>query len=120
MGRSLKPCPFCGAQPVFTEAEWMEDGRYVGMTLECCVSMHEGVGWMMARAMTPVQRKTRLEERLAAKWNDRVPTPEEAIPVAEVSAGKYGNRLMWHTQDAQETTPVGTMLYTSSAPKENQ
>ena len=37
------------------------------------------------------------------------------IPVAEVAAGKLGNRLMWHTLDAQSETPVGTKLYTTPA-----
>lgn len=41
---------------------------------------------------------------------------ERPIPVAEVTAGKLGSRLMWHTEDAQGLTPVGTMLYAGAAP----
>lgn len=37
--------------------------------------------------------------------------PQEQIPVAEVTHGRLGNRLMWHTEDAQWNTPVGTLLY---------
>jgi hypothetical protein len=39
-----------------------------------------------------------------------------SIPVAEVAAGNFGSRLMWHTSDAQELTPVGTLLYAAPPP----
>lgn len=39
------------------------------------------------------------------------------MPVAEVAAGNLGSRLMWHTEDAQVLTPVGTLLYTRPAPE---
>lgn len=41
---------------------------------------------------------------------------QQPIPVAEVTAGNLGRRLMWHTEDAQSLTPVGTMLYAAPAP----
>lgn len=41
---------------------------------------------------------------------------QQAIPVAEVTAGNLGSRLMWHTEDAQSLTPVGTLLYAAPAP----
>lgn len=40
----------------------------------------------------------------------------QATPVAEVVAGNLCSRLMWHTEDAQSLTPVGTLLYAAPAP----
>lgn len=63
------------------------------------------------------------KESMWAAWEARAalsqPAKEqEPIPVAEVAAGKYGNRLMWHTDDAQAITPVGTLLFAAPVQQE--
>ena len=40
----------------------------------------------------------------------------EPVAVAVVAHGRFGNRLMWGTEDAQANTPVGAQLYTTPQP----
>lgn len=67
----LKPCPFCGGLPEFTEVEEEDERRYMKMTLDCCVSMKATVGWGTYRHMTAEAIQTALETDLIERWNAR-------------------------------------------------
>lgn len=69
----LKPCPFCGSNPNFTgdASVWKDDSRYVELSLECCSSMTEAIGWRRARDMTVEARTTELKTSLTNRWNTR-------------------------------------------------
>lgn len=73
----LKPCPFCGCPPFFSRAEWQDENRYVGMTLECCVTMTGAISWRIARDMTPEQHDASLRSNLTERWNERQPETTE-------------------------------------------
>ena len=71
---NCRPCPFCGGgQPVFEgdAAEWKDDRRYVQLSLTCCATMIEGMGWKQARELTVSERETVLHKALADRWNVR-------------------------------------------------
>ncbi|WP_227461627.1 hypothetical protein [Cupriavidus pauculus] len=53
--------------------------------------------------------------RAAAEIRALQPGVGAPVPLAEVAAGKLGNRLLWHTEEAQMQTPVGTLLYARPA-----
>ncbi|WP_043004925.1 hypothetical protein [Comamonas testosteroni] len=69
--KDLLPCPFCNGQPSFSAAEWKDENRYVGMSLECCATISKGIGWRMARDMTADQHTVELQRKLAESWNNR-------------------------------------------------
>lgn len=73
MEYKLHPCPFCGSDPWFEgdAGEWKDESRYVELSLKCCATMTEIIGWMRARDMTVDQRDAELRERLAKAWNTR-------------------------------------------------
>ena len=77
----LKPCPFCGSDPSFTgdASVWRDDSRYVELSLECCSSMTEAIGWWRARDMSTAERDAELRQRLTERWNTRhEPEPDTA------------------------------------------
>ena len=69
----LKLCPFCGNTPYFSgdTAQWQDESRYVKLSIECCVTMTEVIGWFRARDMTVNQRTEELQTRLSERWNNR-------------------------------------------------
>jgi hypothetical protein len=73
MSATLKPCPFCGGDPYFEgdTGDWKDDCRYVQLSLTCCATMTEGIGWRKARDMTVPARDAELRETLTARWNTR-------------------------------------------------
>lgn len=74
MSSKPNPCPFCGGTPFFEgdAAEWKDDSRYVELSLSCCATMTEQIGWRRARDMTVEQRKAELEATLIERWNTRI------------------------------------------------
>lgn len=74
----LVPCPFCGSDPWFegSASEWKDDHRYVELTLKCCASMTEAIGWRKARDMTVEARESELKAQLTASWNTRAAAPQ--------------------------------------------
>jgi hypothetical protein len=74
MTEELIGCPFCDSYPYFTGDgdNWRDDNRYVEMGLQCCVYMHDAIGWRQARDMTTKERADLLTQRLIERWNDRV------------------------------------------------
>jgi len=64
-------CPFCGNKPYFTDVEWKDDSRYIQLSLECCVSMSEAIGWYKAKDMTISDITSELKNRLSLRWNTR-------------------------------------------------
>jgi len=75
MAHELKPCPFCGGQPHFEgdASKWRDESRYVELSLVCCATMNESIGWRRARDMQPQERDQELRDRLATAWNRRAP-----------------------------------------------
>ena len=73
MSSNLLPCPFCGGLPYFEgdAKDWKDDHRYVELSLTCCVTMCETIGWKRARDMTIEARNKELQIRLTDKWNTR-------------------------------------------------
>jgi len=69
----LKPCPFCGDTPSFTgdAGKWRDESRYVELSIECCVTMTEAIGWRKARDMTVNERTEELQTKLSERWNNR-------------------------------------------------
>lgn len=69
----LKDCPFCGCTPYFSGdvSDWQDDGRYIQLTIGCCVSMTESIIWRKARDMSPAAIDKELRERLTERWNTR-------------------------------------------------
>lgn len=69
----LKGCAHCGSTPVYEgdPADWHDDSRYVQLSLVCCVTMVETIGWRQARDMSVNERRALMESRLAARWNTR-------------------------------------------------
>lgn len=67
----FKPCPFCGYSPAFTYEGWKDENRYVGARLSCCVTMHAGIGWRVARDLTEAQHVEMLRSKLLSEWNTR-------------------------------------------------
>jgi Restriction alleviation protein Lar len=69
----LLPCPFCGDEPVITgdTSHWMDDARYVQLSIVCCSTMTETIGWRRARDMTVTERDVELRARLTDSWNKR-------------------------------------------------
>jgi hypothetical protein len=76
----LEKCPHCGESPSFegSASNWKDDNRYVELSLTCCATMTEAMGWRQARELTVAQRTEFLKERLTKRWNTRV----EAAPTA--------------------------------------
>lgn len=70
---SIKPCPFCLGDPHFNGDgdNWQDESRYVEMSLVCCVTMPQAIGWLRAREMTKKQREDELKKRLTDAWNHR-------------------------------------------------
>lgn len=69
----LLPCPFCGQSPQFEgdPGEWKDDSRYVELSIACCVTMTETIGWRRAREMSVKERDAVLRGQLTARWNAR-------------------------------------------------
>lgn len=69
----LKPCPFCGGTPYFEgdTNEWQDGSRYVELSLTCCATMTESIGWRKARDMTIEERSAELRAKLTSNWNTR-------------------------------------------------
>lgn len=83
---ALEACPFCGDEPSFSgnASDWKDESRYVELSLGCCVSMTEQIGWRRARDMTHEAKTAELQNRLRLKWNTRaaLEQQEQAEPVA--------------------------------------
>jgi hypothetical protein len=71
--QALEACPFCGNEPSFSgnASDWKDESRYVELSLGCCVSMTEQIGWRRARDMTHEAKTAELQNRLRLKWNTR-------------------------------------------------
>lgn len=86
----ILPCPFCGNVPSFEgdSSEWRDDCRYVQLSLVCCATMTECIGWKKARDLTPAERETALRAALTAAWNKRAETllPAPTVGTATVMA----------------------------------
>lgn len=67
----VKPCPFCGSQPRFSDVEYIDDRRYVQMELECCVTMSAVLGYQKYSGMTDKAIHAVLTDRLTKHWNIR-------------------------------------------------
>lgn len=76
----LLSCPFCGGTPNFegSAADWQDEHRYVELSLVCCVTMTEAIGWRAAAAMTVEARTAALRAKLTAAWNTRAPDDGDA------------------------------------------
>lgn len=74
------PCPFCGSEPHFEGdvSDWKDDSRYVELTLTCCATMREAIGWRKARDMSVGERYQELRIKLTEVWNRRAPEKENA------------------------------------------
>lgn len=81
----LLPCPFCGCIPHYEgdAAEWKDESRYVDLSLECCATMTEAIGWHRARDMSVEMRTAELRGRLAKRWNTRYAS-EQCVTGGEV------------------------------------
>ena len=81
--QALEACPFCGNEPSFSgnASEWKDDYRYVELSLGCCVSMTEQIGWRRAREMTNEAKTEELRSRLQLRWNTRTALEQHAEPV---------------------------------------
>jgi len=92
--QALEACPFCGNTPSFSGdvTEWKDDARYVELSLGCCVSMTEAIGWRRAGAMTPEARTAELRSRLHSRWNTRV---SQAQPVQEPVTKMTAHRAIY-------------------------
>jgi len=75
----LIPCPFCAEQPWFAgdTSEWHDEGRYVQLSIRCCIRMTEAIGWKVARDMTVEARTAQLQASLTKRWNTRKDQDEE-------------------------------------------
>ena len=73
MSNQLLPCPFCGGTPHFdgNAADWQDESRYVELSLKCCATMTEAIGWRRARDMTVEARTAELQTKLTDCWNTR-------------------------------------------------
>ncbi len=83
--QALEACPFCGDEPSFSgsASDWKDESRYVELSLGCCVSMTEQIGWRRARDMTHEAKTAELQNRLRLKWNTRAALEQpEQEPVA--------------------------------------
>lgn len=69
--KKLKPCPFCGGRPGFSDVEEMDDRRYVKMELECCGVMTAVIGYQRYSNMTDSAIHAELTDRLVEQWNAR-------------------------------------------------
>jgi hypothetical protein len=69
------PCPFCGGTPDFegNAADWKDESRYVELSITCCATMTEAIGWRRARDMTVEARTAELQAKLTEAWNRRAP-----------------------------------------------
>lgn len=99
----LEACPFCGNEPSFSgdASEWKDESRYVELSLGCCVSMTEQIGWRRARDMTHEAKTAELRSRLQLRWNTRAAL---AQPVQEPvqQALCEADRIMGHDDEATE------------------
>lgn len=79
MTKELLSCPFCGGAPYFEgdAADWKDESRYVELSLTCCATMTEALGWRRARDMTVEARTAELTDKLATRWNTRY-APDDA------------------------------------------
>jgi hypothetical protein len=84
--QAVEACPFCGNEPSFSgnASEWKDESRYVELSLGCCVSMTEQIGWRRARDMTHEAKTAELRSRLRSKWNTRAALAEPQEPVQEL------------------------------------
>jgi hypothetical protein len=73
IANEFKDCPFCGGKPYFDGCvdDRRDEGRYVQLSLVCCVTMTEAIGWKKAISMTTKEKETTLREKLISQWNTR-------------------------------------------------
>lgn len=71
MDTELKPCPFCGEAPTFSDVEEMDDRRYMLLTLNCCISMGATIGYGGYKGMTTDAIRASLTAELTERWNTR-------------------------------------------------
>lgn len=65
----LERCPFCGGLPEVTKFEWLDECRYFGGKIVCCVDMPIVIGWMRARNMTTEEKVAELDKKIEENWN---------------------------------------------------
>ena len=64
-------------------SEWRDESRYVELSLGCCVSMTEQIGWRRAQYMTHEAKTAELCSRLRSKWNTRAALAQQPEPAQE-------------------------------------
>ena len=112
--QALETCPFCGNEPRFSgnASIWQDEARYVELSLGCCVSMTEQIGWRRARDMTHEAKTAELQNRLRLKWNARaaLEQPEQAEPMAWIEHGlvEAPDGLVWEKRSVGYYTPLYT------------
>lgn len=103
--KALEACPFCGNEPSFSgdASEWKDDYRYVELSLGCCVSMTEQIGWRRAREMTHEAKTAELRSRLQLRWNTRAALEQQqAEPCQYCGLSECDPKCMWIEQAPQQ------------------
>ena len=59
---------------------WRDDNRYVELSLTCCATMTEAIGWRRARELTVEASTAELKASLASRWNKRADGVEAPAP----------------------------------------
>lgn len=73
----LKPCPFCGGEPVFHEASQISEAWFVAS-----VSCRRGCAQIVSRGMETKTAEMANESAIAA-WNKRVIDRDELLKIAD-------------------------------------
>ena len=102
--QALEACPFCGNEPSFSgdASEWKDESRYVELSLGCCVSMTEQIGWRRARDMTHEAKTAELRSRLQLRWNTRAALAEPTTAQQVVSEQAEDEGLWFVAATASE------------------
>lgn len=67
----LKPCPFCGDKPTFSDIKDPDERRYMMMELECCVTMRTSISYPDYNKLPGEALANVLKHQLVAQWNAR-------------------------------------------------
>lgn len=79
----LKPCPFCGGEPVFHEARQISETWFVAS-----VSCRRGCAQIVSRGMETKTAKMANESAIEA-WNTRVIDRDELLKIADELENKF-------------------------------
>lgn len=72
---ALLPCPFCSDTPTYSDVQEKDDRRYMQMSLMCCISMSESIGYGQFKNMSDVAIESELKNALLTAWNTRAAPP---------------------------------------------